>query len=136
MDFPKAFNSNPHDLLIANMHAYGFSKTSLVFFYSYLKRKQKVRINNTHSIFQILFSGVPQGSILEPILFNIFINDLLFWISNSELLNLADDNTINAAENTTEELISTLEKESEVAIDWFVSKEMFVNPDSFKQLLL
>ena len=136
MDFPKAFNSNPPDLLIANMHAYGFSKTSLVFFYSYLKRKQKVRINNTHSIFQILFSGVPQGSILEPILFNIFINDLLFWISNSELLNLADDNTINAAENTTEELISTLEKESEVAIDWFVSKEMFVNPDSFKQLLL
>ena len=136
MDFPKTFNSNPHDLLIANMHAYGFSKTSLVFFYSYLKRKQKVRINNTHSIFQILFSGVPQGSILEPILFNIFINDLLFWISNSELLNLADDNTINAAENTTEELISTLEKESEVAIDWFVSKEMFVNPDNFKQLLL
>ena len=41
MDFPKAFNSNPHDLLIANMHAYGFPKTSLVFFYSYLKKKTK-----------------------------------------------------------------------------------------------
>ena len=42
-----------------------------------------------------------------------------------------DDNTISAAENTIEELISTLEKESQVAIDWFVSNEMIVNPDKF-----
>ena len=101
MDLSKAFDSIPHDLLIAKMHAYGFSKNSLVFFYSYLKRrKQNVRINNTHSIFQIFLSGVPLGSILGPILFNIFINDLLLSISNSELLNFADDNTVSAAENT------------------------------------
>ena len=88
MDLSKAFDSIPHELLIAKMYAYGFSKNSLVFFYSYVKRrKQNVRINNTHSIFQILLSGVPQGSILGPILLNIFINDLLLWISNSELLN-------------------------------------------------
>ena len=137
MDLSKAFHSIPHDLLIAKMHAYGFSKNSLVFFDSHLeRRKQNVRINNTHRIFQILVSGVPQGSIRGPILLYIFINNLLFCISKSELLNFADDNTVSADENTIEELISTLKKESQAAIDWFVSNEMIVNPDKFRAIVV
>ena len=137
MDLSKALDSIPHDLLIAKIHAYGFSKNSLVLFYSYLKRrKQNVKINNTQSIFQIILSGVPQGSMLGPFLFNIFVNNLLLWISNSELLNFADDNTISAAENTIEELLSTLEKERQIAIDQFVSNEMIVNPNKFQAIVV
>ena len=108
MDLRKTFDFIPHDLLVAKMHVYGFPKNSLVFFDSYLKRrKQNVRINNTPSIFQILNSGAPHWSIMGQILFNVFINDLL-WILNSELHNFADDNTISAAENSFEKLIITL----------------------------
>ena len=60
MNLLKAFDSMPHDLLIAKMHAYGFSIDPVTFFHSYLKRrKENVRINNIHSVFQILLSGFP-----------------------------------------------------------------------------
>ena len=134
MDLSKAFDSIPHDLLIAKLYAYGFSIDAVTFFYSYLKRRnQNVKINNTHSVFQVLLSGVPHGSLLGPLLFNIFV---YLWITKTDLLNFADDNTISAAEKTIENLISTLEEESQAAIEWFKMNEMIVNPDKFQAIII
>ena len=137
MDLSKAFDCIPHDLLVAKLHAYDLSNDAVTFIYSYLKRrKQGVKINDTESIFQILLSGVPQGSILGPILFNIFINDLFLFINEVELANFADDNTIYTTKKNVEELIKVLEKESKSAIDWFEINNMIVNTDKFQAMIL
>ena len=67
-DLSKAFDCVPHDLLIAKLHAYGFEIEALKYIFSYLSdRQQSTRINAIYSLFQLIVSGVPQGSILEPI---------------------------------------------------------------------
>ena len=137
MDLSKAFDCIPHDLLVAKLHAYGLSNDAVTFTYSYLKRrKQGVKINDTESIFQILLSGVPQGSILGPILFNIFINDLFLFINEVELAIFADDNTIYTTKKYVEELIKVLEKESKSSIDWFEINNMIANTDKFQAMIL
>ena len=82
------------------------------FLYSYFKcRKQNVKIHDVFNSFQILLSGVLQGSVLEPILLNIFLNDLLADLKKSQLYNFADDNTISEEANSTEDLLKILKEE-------------------------
>ena len=109
-DLSKAFDCRPHDLIIAKLSAYNFSHEALSYIYSYLtNRRQCVRINNTHSQLETIISGVPQGSILGPILFNLSINDLFFFVVLASLYNFADDNTQSAFATTVSELIKILE---------------------------
>ena len=139
MDLSKAFDCIPHDLLVAKLHAYGLSEDTVTFIYSYLKRrKQGVKVNNAESLFQILLSGIPQGSILGPILFNIFINDLFLFLEDVDLANFADEyrDYRGLDIEDIEVLIKLLERESKSAIDWFKMNDMIVNRDKFQAMIL
>ena len=82
-----------------------------------------------------LLSGVPQGSMLGAILFNIFLNDLLSTLKLSDL-NFADDNTISAIADNVHHLILTLKHESELAVKWFTENQIIVNSDKFQAMIL
>ena len=93
-DLSKAFDCLPHDLLIAKLPAYGCDLPSLKLLNSYLRnRHQRVQINNFYSSWAEILFGVRRGSILGPILFNIFLCDLFLFIKNKDVANYADDTT-------------------------------------------
>ena len=137
MDLSKAFDCLPHDLLIAKLEAYGFGIGSLRLIFDYLtSRKQRVRINSTYSSWLEITSGVPQGSVLGPLLFNIYINDLTFFIEDSHLCNFADDNTLYASDFKLERVISRLENDMHKTLVWFESNMMVANPSKFQFMFM
>ena len=100
MDLSKAFDTINHDLLIAKLHAYGFSKESLKLIKSYLSNRwQRAKVNLSFSSWSELILGVLQGSVLGPLSFNIYINDL-FYLT---------DTTFHACDSNLVDLIRRLE---------------------------
>ena len=91
----KAFHSINHNLLLAKLKAYGLSQSALSLISSYLLgRKQRVCLHGVCSSYSDLRAGLPQGSLLGPLLFNIFINDLNYAVSDVSLRLYADDTTL------------------------------------------
>ena len=130
MDLSKAFDCIRHDLLIAKLHAYGFSRDALLLVHSYLEnRQQRVKINGSFSSYKHLQLGVPQGSVLGPLFFNIYINDLLLSIQEIDICNYADDTTIYTCDTRLENVVSRLENDSKIIIEWFRNNYMKLNED-------
>ena len=136
MDLSKAFDCLSHDLLVAKLEAYGLDTKALKLMLSYLSgRKQCVKIRNSLSFFKLILSGVPQESILGPILFNLFVNDI-FFLLGSDLHDFADDNTVTALAETIQGLIYSLEVKTSNAIEWMKDNDMIASPDKFKAIVL
>ena len=129
VDLSKAFDCLQHSLIIAKLHAYGLSFDSCELLSSYLgDRVQSVKIENTRSPWKY---GVPQCSILGPLLFNILINDMFFFIDHCTLYNYADDNSMSVSSENIQRVISLLQNDCKKAVQWFTSNGMQANPQNF-----
>ena len=136
-DLSKAFDCINHDLIIAKLEAYGFGYSALKLVRSYLRNRfQRVKINSSYSSWIEITSGVPQGSILGPLIFNIAAIDLFLFFNNlaPDVANYADDNTPYVTDYSINRVTERLEKDSVVLLNWIKINYMKANPNKFHLL--
>ena len=128
MDLSKAFDTLNQELFIAKLHAYGFGKESLTMLLSYLSNRWQSKINAPFSSWTELLQGVQQGSVLGPLSFNVYLNDLFFSL-DCNVCNFADDTTPFICNKNLDFVLNELERNSHIAIDWFQNSYMKINAD-------
>ena len=137
VDFKKAFDLVDHDILMSKLKFYGIKENTLSWFKSYLsQRQQQVSIDNTKSRFRPITCGVPQGSILGPLLFLLFINDLPLYTSNVSTDMYADDTTLYDVQTSQD----TIEKNLQIALNelhkWCKNNGVVLNSTKTKVMLI
>ncbi len=136
LDLSKAFDTINHKLLLMKLNYYGIRGRALEWFRSYLKqRRQYVSYNGENSSTQVVEYGVPQGSVLGPLLFIIYSNDLSSSLSHCKTILFADDTTVFKTGTNLPTLYHQVNQDLDTLNDWFKANQLSINPTKTKYIL-
>lgn len=137
IDLSKAFDSLCHNLLLAKLNSYGLDKSALDLIRSYLiGRKQRVKCNNTFSDWLPVYCGVPQGSLLGPLLFNIYVNDINSLETSSSLRLYADDTSIYDSDQCPASLEFSINTDVSTLDLWFRDNFFMMNAGKTQAMVM
>ena len=124
-------------LLISKLDAYGFSTTACMLMANYFKdRKQLVKLDCNRTEWMNIKKGAAQGSQIGPFIYNVFSNDLMYFMENiCDIFNYAEDNTICVHGNDIDEIVKNIEDASNVIMTWFQNNNLQANPEKFQFIL-
>ena len=135
-DLSKAFDCQSRELLVAKLSAYGMEDSAVRFVSDYLtNRKQRTKIGNNYSSWRDVLFGVPQGSMLGPLLFNIYLYDLFLLVCNIDVASYADDTTPYVTGDNIESTVRQLEQAAKLLFQWFSDNQMKGNEDKCHVLI-
>ena len=137
MALSKVYGSFSHDFLVAKFEAYGIDENGLSFIHNYLtNRKRRAKTSSSYSDLYDIARSVLQGSILGPLFFNLFINDLFLFIERTNICNFADDNTIYSCNINLQTILKDLKYDMQNILKWFKVNSMKPNPKKNQFMIL
>ena len=136
MDLQKAFDTINYNILFNKLEYYGFRGICLAWFKSYFdNRLQFTVVNGADSITNSITCGIPQGTILGPLLFLLYINDIPNSVKESQIKLFADDSNLFIISNNLQSLFSLANKETESLSTWITANKLHINFDKTNYML-
>lgn len=136
IDYSKAFDYLDHNILLSKLSDYGIRGVTHTLLLSYLSdRKQRVAIENCVSEYKSVLHGVPQGSVLGPLLFNVYVNDIVKTSSDASFVLYADDTSLFVSGSNSEEVFTKAQVELQRLYTWSKSNGLKINSNKSKAIL-